>query len=409
MARPRVVVLTTYFHPILGGAETNAMQLATNLHRRGFGVQVMTTRVSRDLPANDVVNDVPVTRLPPAGERSGSGKWKFLPVALCALIARRASYDAVCCVDYRGIGIAAIAAGRLLRRPVLVQAETTGVLSCSGWNPTLAAKGINPHTPLVRAAKWPLRRIYAHADRFLCIAREIESEALAEGVPRDRVHYMPHAVDMDRFRPATPEEKVAIRREQGWPLDRPICLYVGRLSLEKGTLDLMEAWRRLDDPRAVLVVVGPDMPLHPWDAGPRARQIAAEANMDDRVIFYGATSDPSRLLRAADIFVQPSHFEAFGISVVEAMATALGVVATEVGGMRDFLVDGRNALLCPPKAPEALADRLRHLLADVPLRERLGRAARDDAAREFDERLLFDRYAAIVEDAVASASRPAAS
>ncbi len=409
MARPRVVVLTTYFHPILGGAETNAMQLATNLHRRGFGVQVMTKRVSRDLPANDVVNDVPVTRLPPAGERSGSGKWKFLPVALCALIARRASYDAVCCVDYRGIGIAAIAAGRLLRRPVLVQAETTGVLSCSSWNPTLAAKGINPHTPLVRAAKWPLRRIYARADRFLCIAREIESEALAEGVPRDRVHYMPHAVDMDRFRPATPEEKVAIRREQGWPLDRPICLYVGRLSLEKGTLDLMEAWRRLDDPRAVLVVVGPDMPLHPWDAGPRARQIAAEANMDDRVIFYGATSDPSRLLRAADIFVQPSHFEAFGISVVEAMATALGVVATEVGGMRDFLVDGRNALLCPPKAPEAFADRLRRLLADVPLRERLGRTARDDAAREFDERLLFDRYAAIVEDAVASASRPAAS
>jgi len=217
MTRPRVLVLTTYYHPVLGGAETNAMQLACGLHRRGFPVQVVTKRVSRSLPVHEVVNDVPVTRLRPVGVRSAAGKWRFLPYAFGALIARRASYDAICCVDYRGIGIAAIAAGRLLRRPVLVQAETIGVLSCSSWNMTLQAKGINPDSRLVRLAKWPVRSIYKHANRFLCIAREIEAEALAEGVPREHVHYMPHAVDMERFRPATPDEKAAIRREVGWP------------------------------------------------------------------------------------------------------------------------------------------------------------------------------------------------
>jgi glycosyltransferase involved in cell wall biosynthesis len=407
MTRPRVLVLTTYYHPVLGGAETNAKQLACGLHRRGFPVQVVTKRVSPDLPVHDVVEGVPVTRLRPVGERKGAGKWRFLPFAFAELVARRATYDVICCVDYRGIGIAAIAAGGLLHRPVLVQAETIGVLSCSGWDLALAAKGVNPNSRVVALAKWPVRSIYARADHFLCIAREIESEAAAEGISRDRVHYMPHAVDMQRFRPATPEEKASIRKEEGWPLDRLICMSVGRLSIEKGTLDLIEAWRQLAASNAVLVAVGPDMPTHPWDAGPRARQMVAEAGLGDRVIFHGASADPSRLLRAADVFIQPSHFEAFGISVVEAMATGLAVVATDVGGMRDFLKDDENALLCPPKTPAAIAERLSRLLADPPARERLGRAARATAAREFDEQVLFDRYAAIVEQAAASSPRSA--
>lgn len=405
MSRPRVVVLTTYFHPLLGGAETNAFQLATGLHARGFPVDVVTKRVSQSHPAHDVIEGVPVTRLRPTGDRTGAGKWQFLPFAFTELVRRRATYDAICCVDYRGVGIAAIAAGRLLGKAVLVQAETLGVLSCSSWNLALDTKGMNPNNRLVALAKWPIRWVYSGADHYLCIAHEIETEAIDAGVAKARVHYMPHAVDMERFRPAQPDEKGALRREFGWPVDRPICISVGRLSLEKGTLDLMEAWRQLNHPDAVLVAVGPDMPTHPWDAGPKARQIVAEAGLDDRVIFYGASSDPSRLLRAADIFIQPSHFEAFGISVVEGMASGLAVVATNVGGMRDFLFDGQNALLCPPKAPTELAARLGRMLRDAPLRERLAAAARESAAREFDERMLFDQYADIVQRASDSRRR----
>ena len=399
MSRPRVVVLTTYYHPVLGGAETNAFQLATELSKRGFPVRVLTKRVTPDLPNEELVSGVRVTRLPPMGDRTGASKWKFLPFAFGALLSQRATWDVLCCVDYRGIGIAAVSAARLLGRPVLLQAETIGVLSCSSWNPSLSAKGISPQNPLVRMVKWPFSAFYKRADHYLCIAHEIETEALDAGVPRERVHYMPHAVNMQRFRPADAEEKAAIRRENGWPLDRPLCISVGRLSLEKGTLDLIEAWRTLNHPTAVLVVVGPDMPTHPWDAGPRARQMVNEAGMTDRVVFYGPSSDPSRILRAADIFIQPSHFEAFGISVVEGMASGLAVVATEVGGMRDFLFHEKNALLCPPKAPAELADRLGRLLADADLRSRLGQAARTSAAAEFDEQMLFDQYAEIVEAA----------
>jgi glycosyltransferase involved in cell wall biosynthesis len=396
--KPRVLIMTTYYHPILGGAETNARQLAIHLKAQGFPVQVVTKRVRPDDPPVAVVDEVPVRRIPPAGERKSSGKWVALPSFLATLLQLRDDFDAIVCVDYRGIGVAAIAAGGVLRRPVIVQAETGGVLaSATAGDRT----GIPPESAIIRTFKSPARFVYRHADHFMCIGRDIEREALAAGIPRERVHYMPHGVDVDRFRPAVPAERDDIRRAEGWPCDRPVVLFVGRLSIEKGVLDLLDAWRMLDDPDALLVLVGPDMPSNPWNAGAKARAFIAEHRLGDRVRLHGPSTDTARLHRAADIFIQPSHFEAFGISIVEAMASQIPVIGAAVGGLRDFLVDGENALVHEPRSPRSIADALRRLLDDGALRAQLAAAGLRTAREQFDERKLFAKYARLIESTVA--------
>jgi glycosyltransferase involved in cell wall biosynthesis len=252
-----------------------------------------------------------------------------------------------------------------------------------------------------RLAKAPARAVYRHGDDYICIGHDVERETLNAGIARDRVHYLPHGVNLRRFRPGTEEERQAIRQAEGWPADRPIVLFVGRLSTEKGVLDLLDAWRVLDDPSVWLVLVGPDMPAHPWDAGAKARAYVAEHRLGDRVHFYGPSTDTAPLYRAADLFVQPSHFESFGISVIEAMASGLPVVASEVGGMRDFLAADRNALLHQPRSPESMAGALRRAFGDPELRARLASAGLRTVQEQFDEEMLFDRYAALIESAVA--------
>jgi glycosyltransferase involved in cell wall biosynthesis len=405
MTRPRILLLTTYFHPVLGGVETNARRLAAFLHRQGFDVRVVTKRVLRDVPDEDVVEGVPVVRVPPAGERSPSGKWLMLPFAFAALVRLRRRYDLICCIDYRGIGLAAVAAGWILGRPVVVQAGTTGVLSCSNWNTALVRCGMSPRGRLAAWLKRPLRFLYASATAFICISRDIEREALACGIPPARIHYLPHSIDITEFRPPAPGERAQIRRDEGWPVQGPVCMFLGRLSLEKGILDLLEAWRLADRPDALLVVVGPDMPAHPWDAGPRARDFVRTHQLEGRVRFTGPREDTARVLRAADIFIQPSHFEAFGISVIEAMATGLPVLASRVGGMVDYLVDEENALLCAPERPAEFAWRIARLLDDGALRERLAHAARATVERSFDESVVFGRTAAIFVALAAEAGR----
>jgi len=395
--KPRVLVLTTYYHPVLGGVETHARQLVNHLHRKGYGVEVITKRVRRTDRGAMPVDGVAVHRVGPAGERSAGGKWRALPAFFRKTLALAPRFDVVICIDYRGIGVAAVAACRLRGRPLIAQGETAGVLAGAVDG---SHSGLAPESAMARLLKTPVRAIYRHADHIVCIGRDLEREALLAGMPRERVHYLPHGVDLQRFHPAAPGERERIRAELDWPMDARVVLFVGRLSLEKGVLDLLEAWRAANRRDAILVLVGPDMIGHPWDAGASGRAFVAGHGLGAQVRFAGATADPAPFYRAADVLVQPSHFEALGNTALEAMASGLPTIASAVGGLRDFCLDGENALLHRPRAPQSLADALVRMLDDASLRERLGKAGLTTVTERFELSALLDRYARLVEAAV---------
>ncbi len=391
--KPRVLIATTYYYPVVGGVESHARQLVQHLHARGYPVEVFTKRIGPG-DGDDVIDEVPVHRIGPSGERSASGKWRLAPALGARLLRDASRFDVFVCIDYRGIGIAAIAAGALRGRPVIAQGEVAGVLASAEPGST---SGLAPESSLIRWLKAPVRAIYRRADRLVCIGRDLEREALGAGMPRARVEYLPHGVDLHRFHPPAPGERDRIRADAGWPAARPVVLFVGRLSVEKGVMDLLEAWRRANTGDAMLVLVGPDMTGHPWDAGAPGRRFVAANGLGDRVRFEGHASDPSRFYRAADLFVQPSHFEALGNTALEAMASGLPVIASRVGGLADFCVDGVNALLHPPRDAAAIARALGTMLADAELRARLGDEGRRTAARDFEAGALLDRYARLID------------
>jgi glycosyltransferase involved in cell wall biosynthesis len=393
---PRVLVATTYYHPVVGGVETHARQIAGHLHARGFAVEVLTKRVRPGDPADADVDGVRVHRVGPAGERSASGKWLAAPAFFRSMLSWRSRFDVIVCVDYRGIGVAAVAAGRWLHRPVIVQGETAGVMAGAAAD---SNTGIAPESLGTRLLKMPVRAVYRRADHLVCIGRDLEREALGAGMPRDRVHYLPPGVDLTRFRPPGPGESAQLRSTFGWPLDKTIVLFVGRLSAEKGAMDLIEAWRAMDRGDALLVLVGPDMLGHPWDVGASGRAYVAEHGLGGRVLFVGPVSDAAPFCRAADVFVQPSHFEAFGSSAVEAMASRLPVVSSGVGGLGDFMVGGDNAVIHAPRSPESLARALTSVLDDSALRARLAARALETAQR-FELKALLDRFAQLIESSI---------
>jgi glycosyltransferase involved in cell wall biosynthesis len=202
---------------------------------------------------------------------------------------------------------------------------------------------------------------------------------------------------VSRFRPAVPGEREQLRAQFGWPTDRPIVLFVGRLSVEKGVNDLVDAWRIANRREALLVLVGPDMPRHAWDAGASARAFVAAHGLTDSVRFEGSTPDPAPYYRAADVFVQPSHFEALGNTAVEAMASGLPVVSSGVGGLGDFCIDGETAVLHEPRSPASLARAIDRVLDLRSLRERVAAAGYAVATERFELNTLLARYAALVE------------
>jgi glycosyltransferase involved in cell wall biosynthesis len=391
----RVAVVTAYYRPIVGGVESNAERLALYLKNAGHAVRVITKRIDRALPDRATLAGIEVERIGPSGPRSAAGKWQVMPFLAAWLVRHAASYDVVCCIDYRGVALGVLAARAWTRRPAVVQAQTSGVLSGDNIDGVLRRWGFADTGALARLVKWPIRATYGRADAFACISREIEREALRCGIGRDRVHYLPNAIDMTAFAPAADSDRADLRRRFDVPPGMVACLFLGRLSREKGLMDLLEAWRLRRPDHAVLLVAGPDMDDHPWNVGPAARAFVKAHDLDASVRFLGSMTDVAPLLRAGDLLVQPSHFEALGLSAIEALACGVPVIACGVGGLLGFVVDGENGLLCPPQDPQALAAALGALIEDAPLRQRLASQARSSVAA-YDERLVFARFAALL-------------
>ncbi|MCU1385683.1 MAG: hypothetical protein JWL71_4380 [Acidobacteria bacterium] len=390
-----VLILTPYFYPIIGGVESNAERLARYLVANHVPVQVLTKRIGRGLPDQEDRDGIAIRRIGPGGERSSVGKWLMTPAIVRWLVGHAAEYDVVCCVDYRATGVAALLARRVTHRPVVFQAQTTGVLSGDNVDPLLKRAGIDPTGPLARLIKRPVGVLYGSADAFASISRDIERETLASGVPSARVWYLPNAIDMTHFQPAGPGERDRLRVQLGLPLEQVVCLFVGRLSREKGVLELLEAWRLLQPTSALLVVAGPDMTGHAWDAGAPGRAFVERHQLQQTVRFVGPLADVAPAIKASDLVIQPSHFEALGLSAIEALACGVPLVASAVGGLLDFVVDGENGRLCPPRDPAALAAAIGPLLTDAGARARLAARARASVLQDYDEQAVFGRMRAL--------------
>jgi glycosyltransferase involved in cell wall biosynthesis len=395
MARsPRVLILTAYYFPFQGGVETHARAIARDLHAHDIPVVIVTRRRDDSATAEETIDEVRVYRVPPGGPRTGLRKWLMIPFAFRQILRLASEFDVIYCAGYQGIGLAALAAGAWLRRPVVLRSGNLGVLSGWNWNAPLERLKLSPNSALVSWLKARVRRVYMRADAFVANCREIETEALDVGVPRSHVHYLPNAVDIERFRPPRSGERDAIRAELGWPLDAMVCLYVGRLSAEKGVRELLDAWRELRPVGWRLIFVGPDMTGSTMDAGPEARAYVTANNLDS-VTFQGASTDAAPVYRAADLYVLPSHYEAFSNSLIEAMGTGLPVVATRVGGNLDAIVEDENGLLATPQDSRDLAAQLARAMSDATLRTRLGTNARATVVANFNAATVFGRFRAL--------------
>ena len=210
--------------------------------------------------------------------------------------------------------------------------------------------------------------------------------------PRRRTRLLGNGVDLGRFHPgvvSAAERAELRRRDLGARDDQIVVGMVGRLVAEKGLRELFEAARSLDD-RYVIAVVGPDDPEKP-DALDRATVRAAEA---DGVRFLGMRNDVDRLYGAMDLFVLPSWREGFPRAAMEAAATGLPVIATDVRGCRQVVEHDVSGLLVPVRDPAALAEAIRSLGDDAERRKRMGEAAIERTASHFDE----DRVVEIVLD-----------
>jgi glycosyltransferase involved in cell wall biosynthesis len=218
------------------------------------------------------------------------------------------------------------------------------------------------------------RRLAARTTALIAVSPQVRDDLVALGVaPRERFVVIRLGIELDERVAPEQDGRAESRRYLGIPGDRFAVGWIGRMTAVKRTDDVLVAFKRLRDGGvdAVLCMVGD---------GPDRLQLeqrAHELGVARNTVFLGYQEDVAPLYAAFDALVLPSGNEGTPVSVIEALAAELPVVATRVGGVPDVVRDGEDGYLVEAGATDDLADRLAQLARDPALRARMGKQGRE--------------------------------
>jgi glycosyltransferase involved in cell wall biosynthesis len=238
---------------------------------------------------------------------------------------------------------------------------------------------------------WKRRMVNPVLSRFdgtaVAVSHELRDYMIEARFAGERLQVIHNGIDPGRL--PTPDERAAARRHLGLDGSRFVAMTVARLDPVKDLVGMLDAFARVrvHVPDAKLVVVG-DGPERQ-----RIEQRAAKADLKGSIVMTGYRADVRALLPAADLYASSSISEGVSITILEAMAAGLPVVATAVGGTPEVLRNGAGGTLVPARAPEKLAAAILALAKDPGRRATLGADARQRLETAFTIDRMVGEYA----------------
>jgi glycosyltransferase involved in cell wall biosynthesis len=214
--------------------------------------------------------------------------------------------------------------------------------------------------------------------RVIAVSEQLRDLMLRAGVRRDRLVLLHNAIVLDNYRRTGRRGLVA--ELTGRPVQAPLIASIGRISHEKGQVDLVEAL-------AIVVARGFVVSAVFAGDGPARAAVAERVRalgLEDSVHMPGYVSQPQRILEEADLMVLPSYTEGLPNAALEALAMDVPVLATRVGGTPEVLTDGQTGRLVEPGSPRALAEGIIDFLSDRPRWKAMAARGHEMVGARFD-------------------------
>lgn len=229
---------------------------------------------------------------------------------------------------------------------------------------------------------------YRHAHAWIGNTQGICDYLVRNGLPAARIAHIGNFVDIPAA--SAPERLVDQRRRLGIPEDALVLVAVGRLHPVKGFEDLLTALATLGTTfyhRPLCLVIVGDGPLNV-----KLRTYADQLGVSERVRWAGWQLDPHPYYELADLFICPSRHEALGNVILEAWSHGRAVLSTQTAGALELIANGEDAWLVPTEQPQALADGIRLLLEDEPLRAQLASRGRAKVETHYSQQHIVNAY-----------------
>jgi len=371
-----ILLVTSSYLPIMGGSEIEAQRVSQALMKRGHRVRIVCPG-GPPMPAQSNWTDdcgVPVRTFGGGMPRQLRGYIFALRVAWMVL-AERSRYDLVYFL-MPGLQVTlGMLAARLARKP--------SMMKFSGSN---EIQRVNKS----RMGRVMLRFLDLWSGAIMILNPGMAGEAAECGLRASKLLWMPNPVDLDVFCPLPAEVRSKLRARLAIPQDAEVVLFVGRLAPEKELPSLVKGFGKVAAlrPRAMLLLVG---------EGPcreELQTLAGQVTEEGRIRFAGATPSSAvpQWMQIAEVFALVSSFEGLPVSLIEAMATGVPAVVSDIPANRQLVDTGVEGVVVETRNADAIGAALESLLGDSELRSRLGAAGRARIAGSFSTPRVVELY-----------------
>lgn len=385
----KIIQVVHRYHPAVGGAENQVKSISEELMRRGHKVSVITTNSLSVL-------DVPSLFHP--FRRKKVNVWKNEEIE--GIDVHR--YDAL----FRFYGFLVTTPMRKLLTTKADIIHAYGFYITTSLVAMMAAK--HRSIPFLLTANDATVSLYGSAAKRVCsnmynqtlgklliqnsarviaVSRTNAEDLVKSGVTEQKITVIPNGIKLERFLDGTSK---SIEK------NGPIILCVGRISEDKGIDCLIRAAQSVVEsfPQARFLIVGED-----YGYLGKLRALVNNLNIKKSVIFTGRLTDNQLVdvYRSADVFVLPSELEAFGIVVIEAMASGVPVIVSNCGGMKDIVKDGTNGFLFDVGDARQLAEKIMLFLSDEELRTKLASDGKETVMKSYTIEKVVDKLEELYE------------
>jgi len=292
-------------------------------------------------------------------------------------------------------GVVGRIAGALARKPTIYTNHGFTFQDDSTW----AVRSI------VLAVEWMLSRLTLHT-MFIC--REDYEVAMKYGVvtPSSATLIL-NGIDTQAFSAeiGSPDKQTA-KLQLGINPQRLVVGLIGRLIKEKGVREFVDASRIVLNVRQDLIflIVGDSLNTDRGAYGKQMKKAVAQLGLSEKFVFTGFVDNVRPFLSAMDLLVHPTYRESFGLVIAEAMMMGVPVIASDVRGCRELIINGKTGILVPSKSPAELARAVMALGDDVAVRKKLASAASLRVRCNFDEQLVIGRFVSTIRGIVEGGS-----
>ncbi len=391
----KIVVVIPRFLPIVGGSETQALNLCSQWYAMGNEVSVLTLEVNGE-SKKSIINSVKVFRLRRFSNDAITGAFSFIP----AIFTRRNTANIVIIFAAGWLGAMAAVGCLILSIPYIVRIATAGDFA------GLIPPEINyPRWKRITKRLLPLdlmRRFFLScAHSLIAISAEINKEFVSNGVSPKKIVALRNGVDVNKFRPITSEEKRRLRQKLGLDHEKKYMLFAGRLVRRKGLDILLKAFSQIKDEFSDLhLIIAGESKGQLDGIESSIRDMCLELELNNRINFVGLIQEPEKYYQASDIFVFPSRKEGMPNAILEAMSCGMPVLASDIGGNVDIITHMVNGFLFANEDVEMLANSIRALMQNDNLQAQLGNKARDYILQFHDIKNIAQRYLDLMKEMI---------